>query len=192
MNTIQLVKNITYMVQNGDYVAGHAIFKGRDTFSNIPDKILKEGFTIQDASRGLPSTSRCFESDFEECLFNLNDLSENSTGTVLIIAIPKELLSSYDSRYFDSFDCSSIVLELTGKNSNHYRDIYGNPTKIAVLPSIYVLGYLDVQKDTFVKNPNYAFDNDNKDMNIFNLKPTLDKKYEKILEDSQPDLIKKL
>lgn len=192
MNTIQLVKNITYMVQNGDYVAGHAIFKGRKNSVTAPDKILKEGFMIQDAFRGLPFTSRRFESKFEDCLCNLTDLSENSSKAVVIISIPNELLSTYDKRYFSSCDSSSIVLELTGEESEDYKDIYGIPTKIAILPSIYVLGYLDVQKNIFIKNPNYAFDSYNKDSNISKLKLILDKRYEKISKESQHNLIKRM
>ena len=147
MNTIQLVHNITNMVQNGDYVAGHSILNGRDTSKNSPNRILEEGFMIQDLSRGLPSTSRCFESSFEDSLLNLSDLSKNSSGVVIIISIPKELLSSYDPQYFDSYDCSSIVLEPTGEDSEDYKNTDGTPTKIAMLPSIYILGYLDVNKE---------------------------------------------
>jgi len=42
MNTIQLAKKITDMVQNGDYVAGHTILDGRDTSKNIPNQILEK------------------------------------------------------------------------------------------------------------------------------------------------------
>lgn len=57
MNAIQLVKYIIYMVQNGDYAAGHAIFNRNETVANnLPNKILKEGLTIQDASCGLSFT----------------------------------------------------------------------------------------------------------------------------------------
>lgn len=191
MDTIQLVKNIIYMVQNDDYVVGHAILKGRETSVNTPDQILREGLIIQDASSGISFTSRRFESDFEDCLINLTDLSENSSGNVVIVSIPQELLLPYDSRCFNSCDSSSIVLEITGEESQDYKDIDGIPTKIAILPSIYILGYLDVQKNTFIKNPNYAFD-DNKAISISNLKPTFDKRYEKILEENQHNLIKKL
>ena len=179
MNTIQLAKNIAYMVQNGYYVAGHAIFADRNV---LPKKILEEGFIIQDASKGISFTARYFESTFDDCLNNLFDLSKNSSGSVVIISIPKELLSSYEPKYFDSFDNTSILLELTGKCSDCYKDIHGVPTKLALLPSIYVLGYLNVQEDIFVKNPNYAFQIDSKNISISHLKSILDKRYEKILK----------
>ena len=178
------------MVQNDNYVLGHAIFKGRDTFGDLAKKILKEGFKIEDVSRGIKFTARSFEPIYEECLENLRDLSINSSGSVIIISIPKYLLSNYDSRLFDSCDSSSVLLELTGETSNIYKDIFGNPTKVALLPSMYVLGYFDVQQDIFVENQNYAFRNNN--INIYNLKLTLDKRYEEILKESKLDHTKKL
>jgi len=66
-----------------------------------------------------------------------------------------------------------------------YKNIDGTPTKIAILPPIYILGYLDIRKDTFIKNPQFAFDNSNKVTYLSHLKPILDKKYEKVLEKSQ-------
>lgn len=184
MNTIQLSQNLAHRVQNGDYVLGHAILKGKDVFGNLPNKILKEGLIIEDASQGILFTSRYFEPVFEDCLKNLQDLSSNSSGTVIIISIPKELIFNYDNKYFYSCDNVSILLELTGEISPNYKDIYGNPTKIALLPSIYILGYLDVQKDLFIENAHYAFGNNN-DSNILKLKLSLDKKYEQILKENQ-------
>ncbi len=181
MDKIHLLKSITYMLQNGDYVAGHAIFEVRDTSIDLPDKILKEGLIIQDASSGLSFTSRYFRLPYEECLYNLQCFIEDTSNAVIIISISYELLSSYESKYFKSYNNTSILLELTGEVSKDYKDVYGVPTKIAVLPSIYILGYLDVQKDIFVENPNYGFYSYNKEMNIFNLKPILDKRYQKIL-----------
>lgn len=63
------------MVQNGYYVAGHSIFKGRNVKAN---QILTDGLIIQDSSRGLPSTSRRFEAKFKDNLLNLKDLSNVS------------------------------------------------------------------------------------------------------------------
>lgn len=195
MDKIQLVKNITYMVRNGDYVAGHSIFKVREvrqSLKNLPDKILKEGLIIHDASRGLSHTSREFEAEFEDNLSSLDDFAEYSSGSVIIIVIPKELLSTYNSKYFSSYNSSSIVLEFTDKDSEYYEDVYGNPTKIAILPPIYVFGYFDAQKNIFVKNPNFAFDNDNKEISIINIKPMLDQKYKEMLEKNNSILTKKM
>lgn len=193
MNSIQLAKNITYIVQNGDYVAGHAIFNRSDIIdNNLPNKILKEGLTIQDASCGLLFTSRYFSLPYEECLHNLRSFIEDTSSAVIIISIPKELLSNYDSNDFTSCDSTSILLELTGEVSNDYKDVYGNPTNIALLPPIFILGYLDIQKDIFIENPNYAFNDNFRDVNISKLKPIFDKKYERILEESQHDLPKRL
>lgn len=177
MNSIQLVKYITYMIQNGDYVAGHSIFEGRNVKAN---KILTEGLTIEDASQGISFTARRFESEFEDNMLNLKDLS-NVGKEVVIISIPKELLKTYESRYFESCDSSSIILEETGQYSSFYKDVYGNPTRIARLPSIYILGYINVPKDMFINNSNYAFAAYKRDINISNLKPILERKYEKIL-----------
>lgn len=96
---------------------------------------------------------------------------------------------SYNLKYFDSCNNSSIVLESTGKESKYYKDIFGNPTKIALLPSIYVLGYINIQENIFIKNPNYGFDSDRK-QNIINLKSILDKRYEKILKEKESILTK--
>ncbi len=193
MNTIQLAKNISYMVQNGDYVAGHAIFNRSDTIDNtLPNKILKKGLTIQDASHGLLFTSRYFRLSYEECLHNLRAFIEDTSSAVIIISIPKELLSTYESKHFTSCDKTSILLELTGEVSSDYKDIYGNPTNIALLPPIFILGYLDIQRDIFIENPNYAFYDNIRNANISKLKPDFDKKYEKILEESQHDLPKML
>ena len=183
MNTIQLAQTISSMVQNGDYVLGHAIFKGRDTSADLPDKILDEGLRIEDASQGVPFTTRCFESDFNECLSNLLDLVSYSCGIVIIISIPKELLESYDSKYFDSANNASVLLESTGEVSSYYHDLYGNPTQVALLPPIYILGYLDVQKDLFIENSSYAFGDGNRNISIMNLKPILDKRYEKVIQE---------
>lgn len=177
MDSIQLVKYITYMSQNGDYVAGHSIFKGRDV---KPNQILTDGLIIHDASIGLPFTTRRFESKFEDNLLNLKDLSDVSKE-VVIISIPKELLETYESRYFESCDSSSIILEKMDQYSIFYKDVYANPTRMAKLPAIYILGYLNVQKDIFINNSNYAFDTYKRDINVSKLKHILEKKYEKIL-----------
>lgn len=177
LNSSQLVKYITYMTQNGDYVAGHSIFKSRDVKAN---QILTNGLIIHDVSRGIPHTTRRFETKIEDNLSNLKDLYSVSEE-VIIISIPNELLKTYESRYFESCDSSSIILEETGQYSNLYKDVYGNPTRIARLPAIYILGYINVQKDIFINNSNYAFSTDKRDINISNLKPILRKKYEKIL-----------
>lgn len=185
MNRIELVRYIISMVQNGDYVCGHSIFDGRGNPINIVNKILNDGLIIEDASRGLAHTSRMFEYEFKECLENFTDLCVNSSGFLIILAIPKELLENYESRYFYSCDSSSIVLEFTGENSKCYKDAYGNPTKIAKLSPMYILGYFDVKRDIFIKNTDYAFDTYKKSKNISNLKATLDDKYEKMLINSQ-------
>lgn len=177
LNSVQLVKYITYMTQNGDYVAGHSIFKGRDIKAN---QILTDGLIIQDASRGITFTARRFESKFEDNLLNLKDLS-NESKEVVIISIPKELLETYEPKYFESYDSSSIILEDMGQYSSIYKDVYGNPTRMASLPSIYILGYINVQKDIFINNSTYAFDTYKRDINVSNLKPILEKRYEKIL-----------
>lgn len=178
MNIIQLVKYITYMTQNGDYVAGHSIFKGRDVKAN---QILIDGLIIHDAARGISFTSRRFESKFEDNFLNLKDLSHVSEE-VIIISIPNELLKTYESSYFESFDSSSIILEEMGQYSSIYKDVYGNPTRMVRLPSIYILGYINVQEGKFINNSNYAFDANKRDISISKLKPILEKKYKKILE----------
>lgn len=61
-------------------------------------------------------------------------------------------------------------------------DIDGNPTKIALLPSLYLLGYLAVQKDIFIENPNYAFSKVNKNMTISTLKSIFDCRYQKVIK----------
>ena len=167
------------MAQNGDYVAGHAIFKDRNVNAN---QTLKDGLIIHDASRGIPSTARRFELKFEDNLMSLKDLSNVAEKEVVIISIPNELLKTFDSRYFESCDSSSIVLEDMGQYSSFHRDIYGNPTRMAKLPSIYILGYINAQEDIFTYNSNYAFDSDKRAINVSNLKPILEKKYEKVLE----------
>ena len=177
MNIIQLVKYITYMTQNGDYVAGHSIFKGRDVKAN---QILIDGLIIHDAARGISFTSRRFESKFEDNFLNLKDLSHVSEE-VIIISIPNELLKTYESSYFESFDSSSIILEEMGQYSSIYKDVYGNPTRMVRLPSIYILGYINVQEGKFINNSNYAFDANKRDISISKLKPILEKKYKKIL-----------
>lgn len=192
MNTAQLAKNIAYMVSSGDYIAGHSIFVGREDYETLPNKILKEGLIIEDVAQGLSFTTRQFEPIFEDCLENILDLSKNSSGFVVIISIPRELLLPYNPQFFNSCNNSSIVLEPTGRESIYYKDIFGKPTKTALLPSIYILGYLNVQENLFIQNPNYAFNNKNKNINIFNLKPILDERYEKILEKNGLDLTKKL
>lgn len=193
MNKVQLAQNITYMLQNGDYVAGHAIFNRENIIdNNLPNKILKEGLIVQDASCGLSFTTRYFRLPYEECIYNLNFFIEDTSNAVIIISIPKELLSDYEPKYFKSCNNTSILLELTNEISNDYKDIYGNPTNIALLPSAFILGYLDVQKDTFIETPSYAFNDNIRNINISKLKPILDKKYEKILEESKYNLSKKL
>lgn len=180
MNAIQLVKYIIYMVQNGDYAAGHAIFNRNETVANnLPNKILKEGLTIQDASRGLSFTTRYFSLPYEECLYNLSAFMEDTTYAIIIISIPKEVLSNYESKYFTSYNNTSILLELTGEVSSDYKDVYGIPTDIALLPSIFILGYLDIQKDVFIENSDYAFNDNIRERNISKLRPIFDKKYEK-------------
>ena len=94
------------MIQNGNYVAGHSIFEGRNVKAN---KILTEGLDIHDASKGIPFTARKFEPEFEDNILNLKDLS-NVGKEVAIISIPMELLKNYESRYFESFNISSIIL----------------------------------------------------------------------------------
>lgn len=181
MNAIELANYIAYLIQNNYYVAGHSIFN-RTPQQISPDKILKEGLIIQDVSCGLPFTSRYFSLPLAECLFNLRGFIEDTSSGVIIIAIPKELLSPYESKYFKSYNNTSIVLDETGEYSSDYTDVYGNPTRIAILPPIYILGYLDVQKDMFMKNPTYAFNGLNKDITISKLKPLLDKRYEELLK----------
>lgn len=182
-NITHLAEYISYMVKNGDYVAGHAIFARDDcTNHNLPNKILSEGLIIQDDSYGIAFTSRRFNLPYEECLNNLRSLINDTNEAVIILYIPKELLVSYDSEYFISCSNTSIVLESTGKLSSDYHDTYGNPTHIALLPSIFILGYFDVQRNEFVSNPNYQFNDKFRDENISKLKPYLDKKYERILK----------
>lgn len=182
MNSIQLAENISSMVNNGYYIMGHAIFLGRGDFHFISNKILNEGILIQDSTKGISFTARYFESEYSDCVYNLLDLAKNSAGSVVVIAIPGELLSYYDSKYFESCDKTSILLEDTSKFSDCYSDIFGNPTSIALLPSIYILGYLDVQQDFFIENSNFAFKCNVRNKNVSELKPLLDKKYEKILK----------
>ena len=164
------------MTQNGDYVAGHSIFKGRDVNAN---QILTDGLIIYDTSRAIPSTARRFELKFEDNLIILKDLSNESEKEVIIISIPNELLKTYDSKYFESCDSSSIILEDMEQYSSLYRDIYGNPTRMVKLPSIYILGYINVQKDIFIYNSNYAFDSNKRTINVSNLKPILEKNMKK-------------
>jgi len=129
MNTTQLAKNIAHMVSNGDYIAGHSIFVGRENHEALPNKILKEGLIIEDVAQGLSFTARKFEPIFEDCLENILDLSENSSSFVVIISIPGKLILPYNPHFFDSCNNSSIVLEPTGKESAYYKDIFGKPTK---------------------------------------------------------------
>lgn len=193
MDTIELAKYLTLLVEKGDYVAGHAILDRSDFIDEtLPSKILNEGLIIQDASRGLPFTTRYFRLPYEECLFNLNFFIEDTSSAIIILSIPKELFSTYSSIYFKSCTSSSIVLELTGEVSSDYKDVYGNPTSIALLPPIYILGYFDIQKNIFIENPNYAFNDNNRLINISKFKPMLDKKYENILEEDKLQLTKKL
>lgn len=189
INIQKLAKWITYLVQNNNDVLGHAIFKGRDNSDNLSEKILREGLRVEDESQGLRFTSRSFESTYQECLENIRDLSISSDGHVIIIAIPRYLLTNYDSQLFSSYDSSSILLEPTGETSNLYKDIDGNPTKVAILPSIYILGYFDGKQDLFIENPRYAFSNN---IDISNLKLNLDKKYEEMQKEYQIELQKKL
>lgn len=193
MNTIELAEYIAYLIQNGNYVAGHAIFNRNDKVDNyLPDKILQEGLIIQDASVGLSFTTRYFRLPYEECLFNLRAFIEDTSSAVIIISIPKELFSSYNKENFKSYNSTSILLELTGEVSKDYEDVYGNPTNIALLPPMYILGYLDTQNNIFIENSNYGFSDDTKKINIDTLKPTLDKKYVQILQEEQYNLTKKL
>lgn len=184
MNNVQLARKIADEVKKGNYVAGHAIFRGRKEFFEVtPDKILIEGLNIQDASKGVPFTSRRFDELFEECLDDLCDLAKNSSNAVVIINIPGELIMSYDKNCFTSLDSSSILLEPTDKLSDYYTDAYGKPTHIALLPSQYIEGYLDVNENLFIGNPNYAFNNDDRQLNISILRTLFDNKYEKISAD---------
>lgn len=193
MNTIELAEYIAYLIQNGNYVAGHAIFNRNDSIDNyLPDKILQEGLIIQDASVGLSFTTRYFTLPYEECLFNLRAFIEDTSSAVIIISIPKELFSSYKKENFKSYNSTSILLELTSEVSKDYEDVYGNPTNIALLPPIYILGYLDTQKNIFIENSNYGFNDDTKRINIDTLKPILDEKYSQILQEEQYNLTKKL
>ena len=183
MNIINLARKIATEVENNNYVAGHAIFVDRDKyFGASVNKILTEGMLIQDASKGISFTSRRFEPVFEECLENLKYFAESSTGTVIIINIPGDLIKFYDKHCFESLDSSSIVLEPTGKLSNYYKDMYGNPTHIALLPTQFLEGYLNVSENLFVENPNYAFSSKNRDSNIAAFKFLLDDRYENILK----------
>lgn len=61
MDIIQLAENIANLVQNDNYVAGHAILNRNEIFDEtLPNKILKKGLTIQDASCGLQFNSKYF------------------------------------------------------------------------------------------------------------------------------------
>ncbi len=148
-------------------------------------QILANGLIIQDAARGIPFTARRFESKFEDNLISLKDLFDVSEKEVVIISIPNELLKTYESKHFESCDSSSIVLEDMGQYSSICKDIYGNPTRMARLPSIYILGYVDVQRDIFIYNPNYAFDFNKRKTNVSILRPILEKKYAKILDSTK-------
>lgn len=186
MNTIQLAKHISHILQDGNYVAGHAIFNRSNKVDNtLPDKILKEGLIIQDASSGIAFTTRDFNLPYKECLFNLRKFIEDTTNAVIIISIPQELLTPYDPNYFKSCNNTSILLTLTGEVSSDYKDIFENPTNIALLPPQFILGYLDIENDIFIENPTYAFNESMKNINISKLKPLLDKKYEKILKENE-------
>lgn len=192
-NIRHLANYIFHMVKNEDYVAGHAIFN-RDNCINhaLPNKILKEGLIIQDDSCGVAFTSRRFNFPYEECLYNLRSFIKDTANAIIILCIPKELLFPYESKYFISCSNTSIVLEPTDKLSSDYHDIYGNPTHIALLPSIFILGYFDIQNNEFVENSNYGFKDNCRNAYISKLKPYLDKKYEEILKQNQQCLIKKL
>lgn len=182
MNTVELAESLTQMVGNGDYVAGHSIFIGRGDGNLIINKILSEGFIIHDSKRGLPFTSRYFQNDYASSLHSLLDLVRVSLGIVVIIKIPGELLSDYDSKYFESYSSTSILLQDTGRKSDYCTDVYGNPTSMALLPNSYILGYLDCKKDMFIENPNFAFYDDIRNDNVSNIKPKLDKKYRKMIK----------
>lgn len=112
-------------------------------------------------------------------MYNLSAFMEDTTYAIIIISIPKEVLSNYESKYFTSYNNTSILLELTGEVSSDYKDVYGIPTDIALLPSIFILGYLDIQKDVFIENFDYAFNDNIRERNISKLRPIFDKKYEK-------------
>ncbi len=192
-NIRHLADYIFHMVKNEDYVAGHAIFN-RDNCINhtLPNKILEDGLIIQDDSCGIAFTSRRFNLPYEECLYNLRSFINDTANAIIILCIPKELLFPYESKYFISCSNTSIVLEPTDKLSSDYHDIYGNPTHIALLPSIFILGYFDIQNNEFVENSNYGFKDNCRNANISKSKPYLDKKYEEILKQNQQCLIKKL
>ena len=185
MNTIELVQYITEMSQKGDYVAGHSIFMGR----NIkPEQILNEGLIINDASRGLRFTARKFETEFKDNQDNLKDLASVTEEGVVIISIPGDLLQPYTSTDLKGFDTLSIILEDMNQYSKSYKDWNDNPTRMAKLPSIYILGYLD-KKGIFVNNSNYAFDTDKRNKNISKLRPFLEQKYAEILKRSNSESI---
>lgn len=184
MNAVKLAEKISHMVKAGDYVLGHSIFSGRCNPQLIVNNILKRGLYVQDSSQGIRFTARRFEAEYEDCLSSLYDFAEKSAGIVVIIAIPWELLSRYKQENFTSYDKASILLESTGKVSKIYTDIYGNCTSVALLPSAFVWGYLDVNKNIFVENENYKFNFGDRDKNISKLKPLLDDRYEKILKDT--------
>lgn len=65
-------------------------------------------------------------------VFNLHCFIEDTSSAVIIISIPKELLSTYESKYFKACNNTSILLELTVGVSSDYEDIYGNPTNITL------------------------------------------------------------
>ena len=185
MNTVGLATNISKLVANGDYVAGHSIFDGRGNANAILNKILKEGLIIHDSSRGLPFTSRCFENDCKSNLDSLIDLASVSMGFVVIISIPSELLACYDRNFFSSYDNTSILLKDRGKVSDYCTDIYGNPTQTALLPSSYIWGYLDVESDKFIENKHFIFNNKERSNMISLVKLVLDEKYKKMLKSFQ-------
>lgn len=77
--------------------------------------------------------------------------------------------------------------------SSIYKDVYGNPTRMARLPSIYILGYINVQKDIFIYNPDYAFSSNKRDINVSNLRPILNEKISRLrkkIVDSSNTIVK--
>lgn len=194
MNYTEIISYIIKMLENGDYVAGHSIWDRTEYIDKtLPNKILNEGLIIQDASCGLLFTSLPFRPKYKECLDQMKfSLIQYTSSAVIILSIPGELLSNYDDKFFKSRTCTSLLLELTDELSTNYKDIYGNPTAMAILPPMFILGYYDIEKEIFIVNPNYGFNDDNRAINISNLKPILDAKYEKVVEECHLELSKRL
>jgi len=169
MATISLNEFMESFNGEQNYFYGHGT--GR-MGGNVAKSILQQGL-INEGTR-LEHTAVGLSPNHTETKNELLNWGHLNSKHVVVIEIPKQLVDNYKRhKFINSMNSHDIILEPR-------KNMYGDEGSI--IPTGFIRGYVDAENQTFVENPNFLFNGENREVNMQNTQKQLDVKYAEVVQ----------